>query len=155
MGGKKFGFESATATGDLLTLINSTSWAIFVVMAKPYMEKYQTVTVMKWIFLFGLFLVLPFGWNDLRATDFGAFTTEAWAGLAFVVVATTFLAYLLNTYALKELSPATVSAYIYVQPFLATIFALLFGKDSLTLYKIIAGGLIIIGVYLAGRKQKT
>lgn len=155
MSGKQFGFGNETAMGDLLTLINSTSWAVFVVMAKPYMQKYQTVTVMKWIFFFGMFLVAPFGWNDLAVTDFAAFTPHAWFALFFVVVATTFLAYLLNTYALKALSPSTVSAYIYMQPFLATFFALLFGKDSLTLYKIIAGSLIIAGVYLAGKKPKT
>ncbi len=155
MSGKKFGFGNETAIGDMLTLVNSTSWAVFVVMAKPYMEKYQTVTVMKWIFLFGMFLVAPFGLNDLWHTDFAVFTSHAWFALFFVVVATTFLAYLLNTYALKALSPSTVSAYIYTQPFLATFFALIFGKDSLTLYKILAGGLIIAGVYLAGKKPKV
>jgi len=152
MSGKQFGFGNETSMGDLLTLINSTSWAVFVVMAKPYMQRYHTITVMKWIFVFGLFLVTPFGFADLKQTDFAAFTPHAWFALFFVVVATTFLAYLLNTYALKALSPSTVSAYIYMQPFLATFFALLFGKDTLTLYKIIAGGLIICGVYLAGKK---
>lgn len=152
---KTFGFGNQTALGDLLTLINSASWAVFVVMAKPYMQRYQTVTVMKWIFVFGLFFVAPFGYADLQQTNFAAFTPQAWFGLGFVVIATTFLAYLLNTYALKALSPSTVSAYIYVQPFLATFFALLFGKDTLTLYKIIAGALIIIGVYLAGKKAKA
>jgi drug/metabolite transporter (DMT)-like permease len=49
MSGKKFGFGNETSLGDLLTLINSTSWAVFVVTAKPFMERYQTVTVMKWI----------------------------------------------------------------------------------------------------------
>jgi len=155
MSGKTFGFGNDTALGDMLTLINSTSWAVFVVMAKPYMQKYHTVTVMKWIFLFGLFMVTPFGLDDLKHTDFSAFTGQAWMALIFVVVATTFLAYLLNTFALKDLSPSTVSAYIYMQPFLATFFALLFGKDELTLYKIIAGTLIILGVYLAGKKTKT
>jgi drug/metabolite transporter (DMT)-like permease len=155
MSGKSFGFSSETSLGDMLTLINATSWAVFVVLAKPYMQRYHTVTVMKWIFFFGLFMVIPFGFSDLRSTDFAAFTAEAWVALGFVVVATTFLAYLLNTYALKALSPATVSAYIYIQPFLATFFALLFGKDELTFYKIVAGGLIILGVYLSGRKQKA
>lgn len=155
MSGKTFGFGNDTALGDMLTLINSTSWAVFVVMAKPYMQKYHTVTVMKWIFLFGLFMVTPFGLDDLKHTDFSVFTGQAWMALIFVVVATTFLAYLLNTFALKDLSPSTVSAYIYMQPFLATFFALLFGKDELTLYKIIAGTLIILGVYLAGKKAKT
>jgi len=153
-GGKGFSIDKTTAMGDILTLINSCSWAVFVVMAKPYMQKYQTVTVMKWIFFFGLFLVMPFGYGDLVRTNFSAFTFNAWGALFFVVVATTFLAYFLNTFALKALSSSTVSAYIYVQPFLATCFALLIGKDELTLTKVIAGVLIIAGVYLAGKKAK-
>lgn len=152
--GKGFSIDRTTATGDILTLINSCSWAVFVVAAKPYMQRYQTVTVMKWIFAFGLFFVLPFGFEDLSETNFAAFTGAAWTGLIFVVVATTFLAYFLNTYALKALSSSTVSAYIYMQPFLASVFALLLGKDSLTLTKIIAGSFIIAGVYLAGKKAR-
>ncbi len=152
--GKGFSIDKTTATGDMLTLINSCSWAVFVVMAKPFMQKYRTVTVMKWIFFFGLFLVMPFGYSDLVQTNFSAFTFHAWFALFFVVVATTFLAYFLNTFALKALSASIVSAYIYMQPFLAASFALLFGKDELTLTKVIAGILIIAGVYLAGKKAK-
>jgi len=153
--GKSFQINNQTALGDTFTLINACSWAVFVVMAKPYMQQYKTVTVMKWIFLFGFFLVLPFGLDDMKHVDFSIFTFHAWFALLFVIIGTTFLAYLLNTYALKTLSPSTVSAYIYLQPFLAIKFALLLKKDELSLLKIIAGILIITGVYLVGRKTKT
>ena len=153
--GKSFQINNQTALGDCFTLINACSWAVFVVMAKPYMQQYQTVTVMKWIFLFGFFLVLPFGLNDIKQVDFSIFTFHAWFALLFVIIGTTFLAYLLNTYALKSLSPSTVSAYIYLQPFLAITFALLLKKDELSPLKVVAGMLIITGVYLVGRKVKS
>ena len=153
--GRSFQINSQTALGDVLTLINACSWAVFVVMAKPYMQLYKTVTVMKWIFFFGFFLVLPFGLDDMSKVDFGMFTFHAWFALLFVIIGTTFLAYLLNTYALKTLSASTVSAYIYLQPFLAITFALLLKKDELSMMKVIAGSLIIAGVYLVGRKTKN
>ena len=153
--GKSFQIDHQTALGDILTLINACSWAIFVVMAKPYMLQYKTVTVMKWIFLFGLFLVFPFAYNDISKVDFFTFTSHAWFALFFVVVGTTFFAYLLNTYSLKELSPSTVSAYIYLQPFLAVLFALLMKKDELSILKLVSGSLIITGVYLTGMKIKN
>ena len=56
-----FSFGSETIVGDMMTLINSLSWGVFVVMAKPYMIKYHTVTVMKWVFLFGLIYFCPIG----------------------------------------------------------------------------------------------
>ncbi len=149
-----FEFGSETIKGDLMTLINASSWAVFVVMAKPYMQKYHTVTVMKWIFLFGFFYILPVGFNDLRNVQWQSWSNDIYFGVAFVVVATTFLAYLLNTYALKALSPSVVSMYIYTQPFLATLFAVFLGKDTLTPTKILSAVFIIIGVYLVSMKTK-
>jgi drug/metabolite transporter (DMT)-like permease len=149
-----FELGSDTIAGDAMTLINSTSWAIFVVMAKPYMQKYNTVTVMKWIFIFGLLYMTPFGLHDIMHTNWSAMTTDIFLAIGFVVVATTFMAYLLNTYALKALSPSVVSTYIYLQPFLATIFAVFLGKDVLTPIKIISAVLIIMGVYLVSYRPK-
>jgi drug/metabolite transporter (DMT)-like permease len=150
-----FAIGSETVAGDLMTLLNSLSWAVFVVMAKPYMQKYQTVTVMKWIFLFGFLYVCPMGMPDLFDVKWSDLTAQIVFAMAFVVVATTFLAYFLNTYALKTLSSSIVSMYIYLQPFLATLIAILLGKDELTLIKIISGTLIIAGVYLASLKNKA
>ena len=147
-------FGSETIVGDLYTLINSASWAIFVVMVKPIMEKYNTVTVMRWIFLFGSFYILPIGLNDFTKTDWSRFNDYAIFATCFVVIATTFFAYLLNIYGLKSLSPSTVSAYIYLQPFLESIFAIIMGKDSLTLTKLFSGILIIFGLYLINKKTK-
>jgi drug/metabolite transporter (DMT)-like permease len=148
-----FQLGSDTIAGDLMTVINSTSWAVFVVMAKPYMQKYHTVTVMKWIFLFGAIYMTPLGITDFLNTNWSDMRFETYLAIAFVVVATTFLAYLLNTYALKALSSSVVSMYIYFQPFLATLFAVILGKDSLTTIKIISAILIITGVYLVSRRS--
>lgn len=150
-----FAIGSDTMVGDLMTLINSLSWAVFVVMAKPYMQKYQTITVMKWIFLFGFIYVTPFGTLQLLEVKWGDLSGHTIFAMSFVVVATTFLAYILNTYALKTLSSSVVSMYIYLQPFLATVIAVLLGKDELTVIKVISGSLIITGVYLASLKKKA
>ncbi|HQQ94656.1 MAG TPA: DMT family transporter, partial [Bacteroidia bacterium] len=83
------------------------------------------------------------------------FTPHAVFAVCFVVIATTFFAYLLNIYGLQHLSPNTVSAYIYLQPFLAGMFAILLGKDQLTFTKLFSGGLIITGLYLINMKSKT
>jgi len=148
-----FKLGSETLAGDAMTLINSTSWAVFVVMAKPYMQKYQTVTVMKWIFLFGALYTIPTCMHDFINVNWDGLDTDGYLAIAFVVVATTFFAYLLNTYALKALSSSVVSMYIYMQPFLATFFAVLLGKDTLTPIKIVSAVLIILGVYLVSYRK--
>ena len=150
-----FVLGSDTLLGDVYTLINSVSWAVFIVMAKPYMKKYKTITVMKWIFLFGFIIVSPIAMSDVLTTNWISFTASVWGAIAFVVIGTTFFAYLLNTYGLKELSPSVVSMYIYFQPFLATLFAILMGKDEITPIKILSALFIISGVYIVNKKIKT
>jgi len=150
----KLEFGSNTVVGDAMTLVNSTSWAIFVVMSKPLYEKYHPVTVMKWMFLFGTIIMIPIGGYDIIHTSWSAFTPHAVFATTFVVVATTFLAYLFNIYGLQQLSPHVVSMYIYLQPFLASLFAISLGKDQLTLTKILAGILIILGLYLVNIRKK-
>jgi drug/metabolite transporter (DMT)-like permease len=149
-----FEVGSDTIAGDLMTLVNSASWAIFTVLVKPIMTKYNTVTAMRWMFLFGSLYIVPIGFPETLHTNWQAFTPHAVSALLFVIVATTFLAYFLNLYGLRELSPNTVSAYIYLQPFLASLFAVIMGEDSLTPTKIVSGFLIILGLYLVNKKTK-
>jgi len=149
-----FEVGSATIAGDLMTLINSASWAVFIVMAKPIMQKYNTATAMRWMFLFGTLYIIPIGFVETVHVHWGAFTSHAVFALFFVVVMTTFFAYFLNIYGLQELSPNTVSAYIYLQPFLASLFAVLMGEDKLTPTKLLSGILIILGLFLVNKKTK-
>jgi len=146
--GKTASFSSASALGDFFILINSLSWGVFLIIVKPLMQKYKTVTVMKWVFLFGSVLVFPFGWEQFKAIEWNSFDTNVWMGVFYVVIATTSVAYMLNTFALVNLSPSTVSAYIYLQPLFATFIAILIGKDQLNILHIVSATLIFTGVYL-------
>ena len=150
--GQNLHFSQQGLKGDLLVLINACSYALYLVLVKKLMKKYHPLTVVKWVFFFGFFLVLPVGWKQLQEADWHQFSPGIWVAVIYVLVFTTFLAYLLNAYALAAVSPSIVSIYIYLQPFLATIIALALGKDQLTLVKVLAGGLIFMGVFLVSFK---
>jgi drug/metabolite transporter (DMT)-like permease len=134
--------------GDLLILINSASYAGYLVMVKPLMQRYKPATVLTAVFFFGWIMVLPFGLWQLPSVEWGSFPLTIWASIAFVVVFTTFFTYFLNVYALGRLSPPVAGAYIYTQPIFATLFALLMGKDTLGADKMMAAMLIFGGVFL-------
>jgi drug/metabolite transporter (DMT)-like permease len=142
--------------GNMFVFINAASYGLYLVLVKPLMQKYQPITVMFYVFGFGLLYVLPFGYTELLAVDWVSFPTIIIWEVLFVVVCTTVIAYLLNSSALKLLNPSTVSIYIYLQPVLATLFAIFRGSDSLDEMKIIAAVIIFVGVYLVSvRSVKT
>jgi drug/metabolite transporter (DMT)-like permease len=154
----KSGFSfsgSTTLMGDFMVLINCISWAVFMVMVKPLMLKYKTVTVTKWVFTFGLIYVLPFGWSQLQQFDAGSVNSLNWLYISYVLIASTFIAYFLNNYALTELSPSVVSTYIYLQPVVAAAIAIALKQDRIDAVKVVSALLIIVGIYLVGRSRQN
>ncbi|MFN8155384.1 MAG: DMT family transporter [Bacteroidia bacterium] len=152
--GNRFSSGVGNSTGDLCILLNSFSYAIYLVMVLPLMKKYHPVTIMQFIFLIGSLLVLPFGYEEFTVIKWETFTTGMWLATAFVVIGTTFLAYLFNTIALRELSANVVSVYIYLQPLLAAGFAMILGKDVPNILHFISAVLIFTGVWLTTTSGK-
>ncbi len=152
--GNRFSSGVGNSTGDLCILLNSFSYAIYLVMVLPLMKKYHPVTIMLFIFLIGSLLVLPFGYEEFTAIKWETFTTGMWLATTFVVIGTTFLAYLFNTIALRELSANVVSVYIYLQPLLAAGFAMILGKDVPNILHFISAVLIFTGVWLTTTRGK-
>ncbi len=154
LGRRQISFSSDSFTGDMLILINCISWAIYLVMVKPLMVKYNTVTVVKWVFAWGAMFVFPFGWSQIQAFDFHSVSFIAWMSITYIVVASTYIAYFLNTYALAELSPSIASTYIYLQPVIAAGVAVYYGQDSINTMKIISAIFIVLGIYLVSLSRK-
>ena len=145
--------------GDLFLFINAASYAVYLVIAKPLMKKYSPLTVITYVFTFGLIFILLFPpvLGDLFSTEFVELPTDIIWKIVYVVVGVTFLTYLLTMYGLKYLSPSVSSAYIYLQPVLVMFFAFLLGwlgiaddyTDTITLEKIVYMLVIFTGVYLS------
>ncbi len=137
--------------GDVMVFINALSYAVYLVLARKMMRKYHPITVVKWAFTFGIVLVLPFGGKQLADVEWSVFSTSIWLAVLYVLVGTTFLAYLFNALALKMVNPSIVGTYIYLQPLLATLIALGMGTDDLSAVKLFSGVLILSGVWLVSR----
>ena len=152
--GRGLNFSSKTALGDFYILLNATSYAIYLVAVRPLMKRYHPMSIIKWVFLFGVPWVVVLGAGQFRAIQWPTFTIGIWLAVGFVVFCTTFCAYLFNVIALREMHSSIVGAYIYLQPILATLISIVIGKDTLTTEKIISAVLIFSGVYMvsfAGR----
>lgn len=140
--------------GNFLVFVNATSYSIYLIIIKKFTDRYHPYTFMKWLFTFGLIIVFPFGFKELNAVNWQAFETYHFGILAFVVFATTFLAYLLNPLALRVLKASTVSSFIFLQPLIAGISSILLGSDTLDVIKIVAASFIFVGVFLVTKKSQ-
>ena len=140
-----------TMQGDLFILLNSMSYAIYLVMVKPLMKKYNPMLVVTWVFLFGMIFTIPFGYGEFSQVQWSAMPTHVVWSVIYVIIFATFLAYLFNTYALKTVSPAVVSYYIYIQPLIAAFIAYFLEEEKLTTLHLVSCLLIFSGVFLVSR----
>lgn len=152
---------TSSLLGNALVFVNTCSYALYLVLIKPLMMKYNPITIISWVFLLGFIFVLPFGINDVINTNYEAFTMQTYLSIGFVVIGTTFLTYLFNIYALQHVAPSIAGSYVYLQPaisfMLVVISALVLGQNTykadINLVKIISCLLVVSGVYLVSKKQ--
>jgi len=143
---------SASLTGDLYIVVNAMAYTIYFILVKPLMRDYPPLHVIRWVFTFGFFMILPFGWNEFIHTGWPSFQLSHYMALGMVVICGTFLAYSFNIFGIKHLGAGITGSYIYTQPVFAAVIAALFLQEQFTLEKIIAGALIFGGVFLVSRK---
>jgi drug/metabolite transporter (DMT)-like permease len=150
--GKNTGSGDNVLLGDTLILVNAVSYTFYFIMVKPLMLKYNPVQVTRMIFTLGFFVVLPFGWNEFTDISWTSLGWVEYSCLGLIVLGGTFLAYLFNVYGIKVLGASVTGMYIYLQPIFAAIIAMIFLKESLEWYKVLAGVFIFVGVYLSNKK---
>ena len=142
--------------GNFLFIVNSISYAYYLIIVKPMAEKYDLVTLFKWLFLIGLIFNFPLGINQFLDVDWASLPLwEAVLPMVFVVVGTTCMTYFLNGYALSKITSTEVAVFMYLQPIIGILFAIFTKSDTITLIMFVASLLIFTGVYLASvLKQK-
>ncbi len=158
--------KSATGTssllGNLLVFLNACSYGLYLVLVKSLMKKYNSFTVVSWVFLFGFIFMFPFGIQGALDTNFSEFTSSTYFAFAFVIIGTTFLAYLFNIYALKVVPPSVTGSYVYLQPavsfIMVSVYAYALGHDEykgdIHWIKIVSCLLVFMGVFLISRSPK-
>ncbi|MEO0898509.1 MAG: DMT family transporter [Bacteroidota bacterium] len=155
LSGRSLDLGKDTWIGDIMVAINSGSYGVYLVLVKPLVIKYHPLTIVKWVFLMGGFVIIPVGASDLMAVDWSTFPAEAYWGLAYIIVFTTLLTYSFNAYALSKVSTSAVAIYIYLQPVIVAFLSFFWDKGDLTGEKLLYIFLVFVGVFAVTYRKKT
>jgi drug/metabolite transporter (DMT)-like permease len=154
VGAEGFAGALRSLIGDLLILANSLCFALYLVLSKPMMSRISARQIITWMFGIASVLMLPIAAASLAQESWRAIPVSAWIALAAVIAGPTVAAYLLNAWALAHADSSLVAAYTYLQPVIATVLAAIFLGERIRAVAIVAGVLIVAGVYLAGGARK-
>ena len=141
--------------GNVLFMANTAAFGLYLILVKPLSAKYNSIHLLKWLFLFGLMMSFPVTYKEFNTVSWSTLPFDALWRFGFVVVGTTFLTYLLNVYALKQLKASTIGVFTYLQPLVGIGYAILVGADAITPSKLVAAAVVLAGVYLVTKRYET
>jgi drug/metabolite transporter (DMT)-like permease len=139
--------------GNVIVFGAVGSFAVYLTLFKDLISRYSPVTIMKWMFLFGTIVCLPFCYKPLAQTDFSVLSSGTYLRIAYMVLLATFMGYLLIPIGQKVLRPTTLSMYNYVQPIVASMVAVFIGIDTFGYEQALSGLLVFSGVYIVTQSK--
>lgn len=148
-------FSSETTLGDVMIIANSLSYGIFVAVSKETITRNGAFRSTMWIFIFASIVCVPLGLWSLSSVDIATVSTNIWLLVLYISVIATAGPYLLNAYALSKVNPSIVAVYIYLQPIIGFILAVIFLNELLDLKFALAAVLVFAGVFLTTRKRQS
>ena len=137
--------------GDLLILLAVVAWAVFAVGGKAYAERHGVRTMTGVAITFGSLAYLPFGLAASEAAAFERLSPAGWASVAYLVVLTSIVAYLLYYWAMKHAEASRVAIYSNLQPVFTALLAWGLYGEPITSAFVAGGGLVLLGVVLTER----
>ncbi len=151
----QFCFSDTQAVGDLLTFINSCSFALFLVLSKGYVGRNDPLVSTTLLMLIGSIGVNLYGYSALTHFDTATISWRAWTAAGFVVVFATVLTYFFNYWALKRVESSQVAFFIYIQPLVAAIISVAYLGERITLRMVVAAVLIFTGFFISTRQRTS
>ena len=148
----KASFGSQTTQGDILIVLNSLCYAIYVAVSKKLISHYGALKSIAWLFLYASLLNVPMGLFALRDVNLLDVSLNSWLFVLGLIIFPTILAYFWNAWALSRVEPSVVAVYIYLQPLMGFLSAILFLGEHFSLRLLISALLVFAGVFLVTMK---
>jgi drug/metabolite transporter (DMT)-like permease len=146
-------FGSETTQGDILIVLNSLCYAIYVAISKRLISKYGALKSIAWLFLFASLINVPIGIVSLQSVNLSEISINSWLFVAGLVLFPTIMAYFWNAWALSRVEPSIVAVYIYFQPLMGFLAAILFLGEHFSIRLLISAMLVFAGVFFVTRKR--
>ena len=152
---RKASFSSQTTIGDIFIIINCLAYGTYVATSKKVIVRNGTFRSMMWVFIFASVVCIPLGAMSLSSIDLAAVPSNIWLICIYIAIGATAGSYLLNAWALQKVDPSTVAVFVYLQPLIGFILAVIFLGEKIDFRFIIAALLVFAGVFMTTRNRNA
>ena len=139
--------------GDLLCMSAQLSFALYLSLFKPLVQKYSLFTVNKWMFTWATLLIWPFTFGHVSSIDFASVPMSTWWETGFVVFFGTYISYICMMVGQQTLRPTVVSVYNYMQPLVSVSVSVAVGLAVFKTSQALAAILVFSGVWFVVKSK--
>lgn len=139
--------------GDLLCMSAQLSFALYLSLFKPLVQKYSLFTVNKWMFTWATLLIWPFTLCHVSSIDFASVPMSTWWETGFVVFFGTYISYICMMVGQQTLRPTVVSVYNYMQPLVSVSVSVASGLAVFKTSQALAAILVFSGVWFVVKSK--
>jgi drug/metabolite transporter (DMT)-like permease len=143
----------AYLVGTLILLSTPVLWTAYTLLGQKIMQKYDAFLVVSYVSLLGGLCLIPFSLAENSFSQILTLGTTQWIGILYLASTCSLLGYYIWFYVLKK-AGATASTFLFAEPLITAIFAVVFVNEALY-FSVIAGAILIfIGVFLVTLKSR-
>ena len=139
--------------GDLLCMSAQLSFALYLSLFKPLVQKYSLFTVNKWMFTWATLIIWPFTLGHVSSIDFVSVPMSTWWETGFVVFFGTYISYICMMVGQQTLRPTVVSVYNYMQPLVSVSVSVAVGLAVFKTSQALAAILVFSGVWFVVKSK--
>ena len=139
--------------GDLLCMLAQLSFALYLSLFKPLIQKYSLFTVNKWMFTWATLIIWPFTLGHVSNIDFASVPMSTWWETGFVVFFGTYISYICMMVGQQTLRPTVVSVYNYMQPLVSVSVSVAAGLAVFKTSQALATILVFSGVWFVVKSK--
>ncbi len=141
--------------GDLLSFGAAVCWAVYSILLRKIVDKYDNLLLTRRLMLWGFVTGLPIALFEGRSFSFAPLlNAESIFCLLFLSFVCSALGYIFWNSATRRLGTVVVCNYVYIIPFFTMITGVIVLGEPLTAMGIIGAVLIMLGMFIADRKKK-
>lgn len=142
--------------GDFLSLAAAVSWAVYSVILRTCVERFNSVMLTRKMMFYGFITALPIAVAQGEPMPFKALAApDMLFCILFLGVIGSGICYVTWNVAVSRLGVVTTNNYIYINPFVTLVTGGIVLKEPITLMGLFGAVLIIFGVVLSAKKKNS
>ena len=144
---------SARILGDLLVILALVFESCYTITGKSLLDRYPPLLITGASIIGSLVFWLPAGGEEVLRVGWPQLSLAGWLSILYMAIAVTVIGYFLWFQALTVVEASSAAPFLFIQPLLGALLAVLLLGEQLTWATLAGGALILVSVYLVSRRR--